>query len=156
MSRKWSVLDALGWKTQLGLSIGFAFVLGLSLVLPINDCVVGRFGDVSTVLGTVWTFTTGSATLVSFIVTVQKYRADPSKPAGGDEPTDSPTAIHVESVEGDVDLNVTLSETQREHVDESNASRPSKNDTPDRPDSDSTDTNEKDLDTNGIDEESAE
>lgn len=124
MTKQWPIRDVFGWKTQLCFSVSFAFVLGLSVVIPINDCVVGGFGDVSDVLGTTWTLTTGSATLVSFVLTVRKFRAESTEQVRTDESTDSHTAIHVESVEGDVDLNVTLSDTHREYLAESNISRP--------------------------------
>jgi hypothetical protein len=70
-------------------------------------------GDVSGFLWTTWTLTTDSATLLSFALAVRKYRVETTEPAGTDEPMDSHTAIHVESVEGDVDLSVTLSDDQR-------------------------------------------
>lgn len=113
MTGKWLFGDTLDWKTQLGLSAGFALVLGLSLTLP-NVCAVGKHGDVSALLQTAWTLATGSATLVSFALAVRKYRAGTSGTAPDDESTDSHTAIHVESVEGDVDLNVTLGDERDE------------------------------------------
>lgn len=154
MTRTWPIRDALDWKTQLGLSAGFAFVLGLSLVLPINDCVIGRFGDVSDVLRTTWPLTTGSATLVSFVLAVRKYRAETSERTRVDESTDSPTAIHVEGVEGDVDLSVTLSDVQSEHLDEPNVSRPPKDGDSDSSELDYEDTDEVDHCSNDTDSDS--
>lgn len=109
MTGTWPLRDALDWKSQLGLSAGFAAVLCLALVFPIDDCVVGTLGGLSAVLRTVWALTTGSATLVSFVLAMRKYRAEVAE-SGSDESTDSHTAIHVDSVEGDVDLNVTLTD----------------------------------------------
>lgn len=118
MTRKWPLRDALGWRRQLGLSVGFAAVLGLSLAVPIEVCTVGGFGDLSGLLRTTWTLATGSATLVSFALAVRKYRSEATEstePTPDDEAADSHTAIHVESVEGDVDLNVTLGDaTEKE------------------------------------------
>lgn len=113
MTGKWLLGEALDWKTQFSLSVSFALVLGLSLTLP-NVCAVGEHGDVSALLRTAWTLATGSATLVSFVLAVRKYRAETSRTAPDDESTDSNTAIHVESVEGDVDLNVTLGDERDE------------------------------------------
>lgn len=124
MSGTWPRRDGLGWRTQLGLSVSLGFALGLSLVLPTTDCVVGAFGDVSTVLRTLWALTTGSATLVSFALTVRKYRADAAESASGDESSDSHTAIHLEGVEGDVDLDVTLGDAPPESRNESDSSPP--------------------------------
>lgn len=153
MTGTWPIRDALDWKMQLGLSVSFAFVLGLSLVLPVDDCVIDGVGDVSGFLRTIWTLSTGSATFVSFVLAVRKYRAETSEPVRTDEPTDSHTAIHVESVEGDVDLSVTLGDTQREQLDESAISRPSKDDDSDSPELDLDATDENDLDSKDAEEE---
>lgn len=156
MTRKWPVRDTLDWKTQLALSVVLAFVLGLSLVLPLNDCVIGGFGDVPSVLRTTWTITTGSATLVSFVLAVRKYRVETTDSDPDDEPRDFHTAIHVGSVEGDVDLSVTLGDAQKRQLDESITARPPKDD-----DSDSSDSNYENADetysgSNGTEEEATE
>lgn len=116
MTGKWPLRDALDWRRQFGLSVGFAAVLGLSLAVPIEVCTVGGFGDLSGLLRTTWTLATGSATLVSFALAVRKYRSEATEsaePTADDEAADSHTAIHVESVEGDVDLNVTLGDATK-------------------------------------------
>lgn len=126
MTRKWPVRDTLEWQTQLGLSIVFAFVLGLSVVVPLNDCRIGGVGDVSDVLRTMWTITTGSATLVSFVLAVRKYRNETTNANSDEESRESHTAIHVESIEGDVDLSVTLGESRESTREDTGETRPEK------------------------------
>lgn len=105
MTSKYLDAENVGWRFFLAVAFAFA----LSFAFPVRvRIIVGGFGDVTDVLGTVWTFSTGIATFLSLVLAVRNHQATEGKPDSAGDSSGPDTKIQIKTVEGDLHLNGTL------------------------------------------------
>ena len=112
-------LDAenIGWKVFL--AVAFAFALSFTFPIRIR-IIVGGFGDITDVLGTLWTLSTGIATFLSLVLAVRNHRANEEEPDASDGASGPDTKIHIKTIEGDLHLNGTLEKDEGMQKDDDN------------------------------------
>lgn len=134
----WNLPDSedIGRKTLLGATVVSGVLFALSFTFPVEIRVlVGDFGDVSGVLGLLWKLGTGIATFLSLGLAVRSYRVETEATRSGDDTAGPDTSIHIEGVDGDVDLDITVGddgEIRTGTSDESTESEESENEESER------------------------
>jgi hypothetical protein len=101
--------ENIGWKVFL--AVAFAFALSFTFPVRIR-IIVGGFGDVTDLLGSLWTLSTGVATFLSLVLAVRNHRANEEEPDSSDGSSGPDTKIHIKTIEGDLHLNGTLEEDE--------------------------------------------